>query len=152
MVQWRRAGGAWADLGAVDVGADGVSVTGGAVNGEGHLVITLSNNSTVDVGLVRGLKGDKGDSFVYTDFTPEQLEGFRGPTGLTGPPPTLTAGPVTVQDGDPTVVVTGSGGAYTVGMTIPAPVSMTEQAITNLISQQTYQKFAELEVLALAGL
>ena len=152
MVQWRRAGGTWADLGLVDAGADGLSVTGGTVMAEGHLIITLSNNTTLDAGLVRGVKGDKGDAFVYTDFTTAQLEGLRGPIGLTGPPPTLTAGPLTIQDGQPTVNLTGSGGTYTIGMTIPAPAGMTEQAITNLVSQQTDQKFAELEVLALAGL
>lgn len=30
------------------------------------------------------LKGDKGDPFKYEDFTPEQLEALRGPTGATG--------------------------------------------------------------------
>ena len=29
-------------------------------------------------------KGDKGDPFLYSDFTPEQLEGLRGPQGLQG--------------------------------------------------------------------
>ena len=32
-----------------------------------------------------GLNGEKGDPFVYEDFTPEQLESLRGPTGATGP-------------------------------------------------------------------
>ena len=31
------------------------------------------------------LKGDKGEPFKYSDFTPEQLEGLRGPQGETGP-------------------------------------------------------------------
>jgi hypothetical protein len=31
-----------------------------------------------------GLKGPKGDSFTYSDFTEEQLEGLRGPKGETG--------------------------------------------------------------------
>ncbi len=31
------------------------------------------------------LKGDKGESFKYSDFTPEQLESLRGPQGKTGP-------------------------------------------------------------------
>lgn len=30
-------------------------------------------------------KGDKGDPFTYQDFTPEQLEGLRGPQGIQGP-------------------------------------------------------------------
>lgn len=31
------------------------------------------------------LKGDKGEPFKYSDFTPEQLEGLRGPQGKPGP-------------------------------------------------------------------
>ena len=31
-------------------------------------------------------KGDKGDSFVFDNFTPEQLERLRGPKGLPGEP------------------------------------------------------------------
>ena len=30
-------------------------------------------------------KGEKGDSFIYEDFTPEQLEALRGPQGIQGP-------------------------------------------------------------------
>lgn len=33
----------------------------------------------------KGDKGDTGDPFVYTDFTPEQLEAIRGPQGIQGP-------------------------------------------------------------------
>ncbi len=32
----------------------------------------------------RGPQGEKGDAFVYSDFTAEQLEGLRGPKGETG--------------------------------------------------------------------
>lgn len=31
------------------------------------------------------LKGEKGEPFKYSDFTPEQLESLRGPQGKTGP-------------------------------------------------------------------
>ncbi len=34
-------------------------------------------------------KGDKGDPFVYTDFTAEQLEALKGPKGDTGDPLTF---------------------------------------------------------------
>lgn len=34
----------------------------------------------------KGDKGDKGDPFVYSDFTQPQLEGLRGPQGLKGDP------------------------------------------------------------------
>lgn len=36
---------------------------------------------------IQGLKGDKGDKgepFLYSDFTPEQLQGLRGPQGIQG--------------------------------------------------------------------
>jgi len=33
---------------------------------------------------IKGEKGDKGDPFVYSDFTAEQLEALRGPIGKTG--------------------------------------------------------------------
>lgn len=47
------------------------------------------NISTVDLYsdlefLVSGLKGDKGDPFTYSDFTPEQLEALKGPKGDKG--------------------------------------------------------------------
>ena len=32
----------------------------------------------------KGAKGDKGDAFTYDDFTPEELEGLRGPQGIQG--------------------------------------------------------------------
>ena len=32
----------------------------------------------------QGPQGDKGEAFVYSDFTPEQLEGLRGPQGIQG--------------------------------------------------------------------
>ena len=32
-----------------------------------------------------GAPGPKGDPFTYDDFTPEQLEGLRGPQGIQGP-------------------------------------------------------------------
>ncbi len=33
---------------------------------------------------LEGLKGPKGDPFVYDDFTPTQLEGLKGPKGDKG--------------------------------------------------------------------
>lgn len=40
----------------------------------------------IDTAIAAGqLKGDKGEPFKYSDFTPEQLEGLRGPQGKTGP-------------------------------------------------------------------
>ncbi len=43
-------------------------------------------NQKIDtIELTPGPKGDKGDPFIYSDFTPEQLEGLRGPQGEQGP-------------------------------------------------------------------
>ena len=42
-----------------DTGAQGVSVTGAAVNTDGHLILTLSNGTTIDAGVVSG--GSSGD-------------------------------------------------------------------------------------------
>lgn len=38
-------------------GADGLTVTGAAINGSGHLIITLSNGSTIDAGNAKGTAG-----------------------------------------------------------------------------------------------
>ena len=57
-----------------------------------NLEITLPDPIKIEVKF--GLKGDKGDAFVYENFTEEQLEKLKGPkgdpgekgeTGLTGP-------------------------------------------------------------------
>ena len=43
-------------------------------------------NQKIDtIELTPGPQGPKGDPFVYSDFTPEQLEGLRGPQGAQGP-------------------------------------------------------------------
>ena len=69
------------------------------IDESGHLIFTLTDNTTVDLGKVVGAKGDKGDkgdtgpqgiqgpkgdAFTYDDFTPEQLEDLRGPQGPKG--------------------------------------------------------------------
>ncbi len=52
---------------------------------QGHIVYTFYDNGeavqTVDLGLV---KGDKGDAFTYADFTPEQLALLKGEPGADG--------------------------------------------------------------------
>ena len=52
---------------------------------QGHIVYTFYDNGeavqTVDLGLV---KGDKGDAFTYEDFTPEQLALLKGEPGADG--------------------------------------------------------------------
>ena len=53
------------------------------VDDNGHLIVTLSTGSTVDLGSVIG---PKGDAFTYDDFTPEQLAALKGPKGDKGDP------------------------------------------------------------------
>ena len=48
---------------------------------EAEKIYTLIDNAIA----AGQLKGDKGESFKYSDFTPEQLESLRGPQGKTGP-------------------------------------------------------------------
>lgn len=50
------------------------------------------NLKWVNNGPIQGAKGDKGDPFEYDDFTPEQLEELRGPTGSSIVSITRTAG------------------------------------------------------------
>ena len=121
-MQWRRVGGTWADIGTTDAGADGVSITNATINASGNLILTLSNGTTINAGMAKGNTGAVGPQ------GPQGVQGIKGDTGAVGPQG--EQGP----QGD------------------PGPAGMTNQAITNLISQQTDQKFAELEVLALAGL
>ena len=48
---------------------------------EAEKIYTLIDNAIA----AGQLKGDKGEPFKYSDFTPEQLEGLRGPQGEPGP-------------------------------------------------------------------
>lgn len=63
-------------------GEPGVSIETAAVNEDGNLIITLTDENTIDAGNV---VGPQGEAFVYEDFTPEQLEALRGPEGPVGP-------------------------------------------------------------------
>ena len=42
-------------------GDDGVSVTGAAIDGAGHLILTLSSGGPIDAGVAKGADGAKGD-------------------------------------------------------------------------------------------
>lgn len=58
-----------------------------AVSDEG--IISWTNNQDLknpESKSIKGPKGDKGDPFIYTDFTPEQLAGLKGPKGEKGDP------------------------------------------------------------------
>ena len=58
-----------------DAGAEGISITTGTVNNTGHLILTKSDLSTIDVGSVVGPKGDTGEQGGM---------GPEGPKGDTG--------------------------------------------------------------------
>lgn len=67
--------------------ADGISITNVEVNASKELIITLSDNTKVNAGVIPTVKGDKGDPFKYSDFTQEQLDSLKGSDGFT---PTIT--------------------------------------------------------------
>jgi len=51
------------------------------IDASNHLIVTNKAGQSFDFGYVKGDKGDKGDPFIYTDFTSDQLLGLKGPKG-----------------------------------------------------------------------
>ena len=50
-------------------------------------ILKIRDQETKEWKIIPAIKGDtgpKGDPFTYEDFTPEQLEGLKGPKGDTG--------------------------------------------------------------------
>ena len=69
-------------------GAAGVSVSGAGVNNSGHLILTMSNGSTVDAGYVVGPTGVTGATGATGPAGPAGATGTAGaagPTGASGP-------------------------------------------------------------------
>lgn len=103
-------------------GIAGVSVTSAAVNGPGHLILTLSNGSTVDAGYVKGdtgATGAKGDPGVSGSTGATGAAGATGPAGAAGSPgvtgatgATGPSGYVALKDVK-TGLVTNSSGVFT---------------------------------------
>lgn len=96
-------------------GEQGVSIENAAVNEEGNLIISLSDENEIDAGYVVGPQGEQGAAFTYEDFTPEQLEALRGPEGPRGQGITILG---SYDDEDSLIAEhpTGStGDAYLVG-------------------------------------
>ncbi len=58
---------------------DSIEVEDTYIDSNGDRVIIFSDNSKVTIP-----KGQKGDSFTYEDFTPEQLEALKGEDGADG--------------------------------------------------------------------
>ena len=68
-------------------GKDGISVTDIDVNANNQIVFTMSDGSEFISGKIPTVKGDKGEPFKYSDFTPEQLDALKGQDGVS---PTIT--------------------------------------------------------------
>ena len=66
---------------------DGVSITDIDVNANNQIVFTMSDGTEFISGKIPTVKGDKGDPFTYSDFTPEQLDSLKGSDGFS---PTIT--------------------------------------------------------------
>lgn len=65
-------------------GEDGISPVVETSEIEGGCRIEITDiNGTKTVDLMHGEKGDKGDAFTYSDFTPDQLATLKGEPGYT---------------------------------------------------------------------
>ena len=67
--------------------ADGISITNVEVNASKELIITLSDNTKVNAGVIPTVKGDKGDKLTFNDLTDAEKESLKGDDGFS---PTIT--------------------------------------------------------------
>lgn len=86
---------------------DGVSITDVEVDTSKHLIVTLSNNTTVDAGLISTVKGDKGDTGAKGKNGIDGKDGIDGTNGVDGISPTVT---ITESTGRHTVSITDKNG------------------------------------------
>lgn len=70
--------------GKVDIVSIEQTVVATESEGNNEVSVTLSNGTVVKFYVKNGAKGDKGDAFVYADFTPEQLALLKGAKGDDG--------------------------------------------------------------------
>ena len=61
---------------------DGISVMDIDINANNQIVFTMSDGTEFISGKIPTIKGDKGDPFKYSDFTPEQLTALKGADGV----------------------------------------------------------------------
>lgn len=111
--------------------SDGVSITNAEVNSSNHLILTLSSGSTVDAGqiaTVKGDKGEKGDSFKYTDFSEAQLNALKGSNGVS---PTVVAAKT---NGKTTLTITDVNGTSSVDILDGAVDSATLTSIQSRLT------------------
>jgi hypothetical protein len=123
-------------------GDTGVGVFSAVVNGDGNLILTLDDASTIDAGSIVGPKGDKGNTgnagvsvtsaavsgddlnITLSDSTVLNAGNVRGPQGdqgIQGNAGTISVGSVTTGAAGSSVAVTNSGtsSAATLNFTIP---------------------------------
>lgn len=86
---------------------DGVSITDVEVDANKHLIVTFSNNTTVDAGLISTVKGDKGDTGAKGKNGIDGKDGIDGTNGVDGISPTVT---ITESTGRHTVSITDKDG------------------------------------------
>ena len=70
------------DKGDTGVGIKNISLKETTAEGDNVYTVTMTNNATYEIVTNKGSMGDKGDAFVYSDFTPTQLAGLKGETGV----------------------------------------------------------------------
>ena len=86
---------------------DGVSITDVEVDANKHLIVTFSNNTTVDAGLIPTIKGDKGDTGAKGKNGIDGKDGIDGTNGVDGISPAVT---ITESTGRHTVSITDKDG------------------------------------------
>lgn len=132
---WRRTGETeWHDVGVINTGVDGNSVTGAKINKTGHLVLSMSRGESIDTGSAIGPRGlsiskaeiDEKFHLILTldDGTRLDAGVSRGADGK--PAPRVVSGTVDESTGQVTLVMDDSttvpvSGSLT-GPVGPAPV------------------------------
>jgi len=119
-------------LASVMQGSSGATVTDVTIDGDGHLIVTLSNGQVLDAGVAKGdpgedstVPGPEGDSayevavangFVGTEV--QWLSSLVGPPStVPGPANSLTIG--TVEEGPAGASITGTPPAQVLNLTLP---------------------------------
>lgn len=75
-------------------GEDGLTVTDAEINAQGHLIITLSDDTTIDAGYAKGEQGETGPRGPQGETGDQGPQGEPGETGPQGPQgPAGPAGP-----------------------------------------------------------
>ena len=132
--------------------ADGISITNVEVNASKELIITLSDNTKVNAGVIPTVKGDKGDPFKYSDFTPEQLDSLKGADGFSPSAKVEKVGDtatITITDKDGTTTATIKDGQGGSGGTVDVPI---EKIKVNGELQTPVNKVVDITVPSIEGL